>query len=141
METATQARRGDIDIALIAVAHDASLRCSQILAHEWGDVDAPQHDGLGQIHVPHPTAAQPATAPISEFTDQNPARIRPPTPTPANASPTSRPTPPPAAPDLRPPGIGVNAPVAVWGSARCRVGRRSSRAIAGCRYRAGSGRR
>ncbi|WP_419923970.1 site-specific integrase [Candidatus Poriferisocius sp.] len=79
LETATRARRrGGIEIALIAVAHDASLRCSQILALRWKDVDAPQHDGLGQIHVPHPTAAQPATAPISEFTDQALARIRPP---------------------------------------------------------------
>ena len=79
LETPSQARRrAEVDIALIAVAHDASLRCSQILALEWGDVDAPQHGGLGQVRVPHPTAAQQDFAPISEFAAQALARIRPP---------------------------------------------------------------
>ena len=84
LETATQARRrGDTDIALIAVAHDASLRCPQILALRWEDLEAGEHYGLAQIRVPHPTAGQPATAPISEFTAQALARIRPPDADPA----------------------------------------------------------
>ena len=79
LETPSQARRrAEVEIAMIAVAHDASLRCSQILALEWGDVDAGENGGRSQIRVPHPTAAQPATAPISEFADQALARIRPP---------------------------------------------------------------
>ncbi|WP_419845613.1 hypothetical protein [Candidatus Poriferisocius sp.] len=79
LETASQARhRGDIDIAMIAVAHDASLGCSQILALKWGDVDVFEHGGLGQVRVPNPTAYQPDVAPISEFAAQALARIRPP---------------------------------------------------------------
>ena len=79
LETPGQAqRRGDIDIAMIAVAHEASLRCSQILALRWGDVDVFEHGGGGQVRVPHPTAGQQDIAPISEFTAQALARIRPP---------------------------------------------------------------
>ncbi|WP_420618873.1 hypothetical protein [Candidatus Poriferisocius sp.] len=78
-ETTAQARsRGDTDIAMIAVAHDASLGCSQILALRWEDVVAPEDGGLGQVRVPNPTAYQPDVAPISEFTAQALARIRPP---------------------------------------------------------------
>ena len=84
METAGQARRrGDTDIAMIAVAHDASLGCSQILALRWEDVDAPGDAGLGQVRVPNPSAHQPDVAPISEFTAQALDRIRPPDPDPA----------------------------------------------------------
>lgn len=78
-ETAGQARRrGDADIAMIAVAHDALLRSSQLLALKWGDVDGGEDGAGGQIRVPNPTAGQQRLAPISEFTAQALARIRPP---------------------------------------------------------------
>ena len=84
LETPGQARRrGDVDIAMIAVAHEASLRCSQILALRWGEVEVREQGGGGQVRVPLPTAGQQEFAPISEFTAQALARIRPPDADPA----------------------------------------------------------
>ena len=83
-ETAEQAAlRGEVDIAMVAVAHDASLRASELLALTWADIDLPRDGGLGHIRVPPSDTAPQDTAPISEFAAQALARIRPPDADPA----------------------------------------------------------
>ena len=69
LEQATQ--RALVDIAMIALAHDAALRCSEFLALRWMDIEAPEENGLHVVRIrrskPDQTG-QGAFAPISNFT-------------------------------------------------------------------------
>ncbi len=80
-ETADQARqRGDFDIAMVCVAHDALLRCSELLALRWADIDLPEGGGCGTVRIRRSKTDQHgegAAAPISEYTCQALARLKP----------------------------------------------------------------
>lgn len=73
-------RRGSIDIAMITLAHDAALRCNELLALTWGDVEAsPSGDHVVRIRRSKTDqTGKGAFAPISEFTAQAVNAIRPP---------------------------------------------------------------
>lgn len=86
LETTEQAwRRAQCDIAIAAVAHDAALRCSELLALVWADINPPQNGGCWTVRIRRSKTDQTgrgAYAPISEFTAQaltniKPARARP----------------------------------------------------------------
>ena len=73
-------RRADVDIAMICVAHDALLRSSELLALRWEDIDLPESGGCGTVRIRRSKTDQHgigAVAPISEFTCQALARVRP----------------------------------------------------------------
>ena len=80
-ETTRQARqRANIDIAMIALAHDALLRCSELLALTWADINLPANGGRGTVQIRRSKTdqnAQGAVVPISEFAAQALARIKP----------------------------------------------------------------
>jgi len=80
-ETPEQAaRRADVDIAMICVAHDAALRCSELLALTWAHVDLPANSEVGLVWIRRSKTDQNghgAAAPISKFTAQALARTRP----------------------------------------------------------------
>ena len=79
-ETSQQARqRAKADIAMTTVAHDAALRCCELLALRWGDIEVSE-DGGGVVWIRRSKSdqtGQGAAAPISEFTSQALARLKP----------------------------------------------------------------
>ena len=81
LETSEQAhRRAICDIAMTAVAHDAAPRCSELLAIRWADINPPQHGGCWTVRIRRSKTDQPgrgAYAPISEFTAQAIANVKP----------------------------------------------------------------
>ena len=81
LETPEQAvRRAEVEIALIVVAHDAALRCSELLALTWGDADLPADCENGTVWIRRSKTdqnGQGATLPISKFTAEALIRIRP----------------------------------------------------------------
>ncbi|MYL10068.1 MAG: tyrosine-type recombinase/integrase, partial [Acidimicrobiia bacterium] len=81
LETPEQAqKRADIDIAMIVVAHDGLLRCSETLALKWVDVEFSENGGPATIWITRSKAdqhAKGAAVPISEFAARALARIRP----------------------------------------------------------------
>ena len=81
VETAEQAeQRARFDIAMIALAHDAALRCSELLALCWGDIEAPEENARHVVRIRRSKTDQTgrgAVAPISDFTAQAIARIKP----------------------------------------------------------------
>ena len=80
-ETPEQAaRRAEFDIAMIAVAHDAALRCSELLALTWGDTNLPADGEPGTVSIRRSKTdqnGQGETMPISKFTTQALIRIKP----------------------------------------------------------------
>lgn len=78
-ETPEQARqRADIDIAMICVAHDAALRCSELLALTSADIDLTADGGWVWIRRSKTDQnGQGTAAPICEFTARALARIKP----------------------------------------------------------------
>ena len=81
LETPEQARkRADIDIAMLVLAHNALLRCSELLALTWADVQLSAHAGLATISIRRSKTdqhAKGAAVPISEPAAQALARLRP----------------------------------------------------------------
>lgn len=80
LETPEQAReRADADIAMLAVGHDALLRCSELLALTWNDIDHPPDGGLDTIWIGRSKTDQNgegAAVAISEYASQALARLR-----------------------------------------------------------------
>ena len=69
------------DIAMIAVSHNAALRCSELLALTWGDVSRSDHAETGSVLIRRSKTdqtAQGAVCPISTYALQALDRIRPP---------------------------------------------------------------
>ncbi len=81
LETPEQAkRRADVDIAMVVVAHNGALRCSEMLALRWGDVDFFEGGGLATIWIRRSKSdqkGQGAAVAISEYAAQALARIKP----------------------------------------------------------------
>ena len=81
VETPEQAeQRALVDIAMIALAHDAALRSSELLELRWKDIETPGENELHVVRIRHSKTdqtGQGAVAPISDFTAQAIARIRP----------------------------------------------------------------
>ncbi len=51
-ETPEQAeQRARTDTAMITLAHDAALRCSELLALRWKDIEAPDDDRLTVVRI------------------------------------------------------------------------------------------
>ena len=74
------AQRALFDIAMIALAHDAALRCSELLALRWMDIEAPDDNELHVVRIRRSKTdqtGQGAAAPISDFAAQAVARIKP----------------------------------------------------------------
>ena len=88
-ETPEQARqRALVDIALIILAYDAALRCCELLALTWGDIEFIEGPVGGVVHIRRSKTdqtGQGAVAAISVFAAQALARIRP-----ADADPADR---------------------------------------------------
>ena len=82
LETAEQAeRRALVDIALVSVAHDGLLRCSEQLALRWSDITATENGGGALVFIRRSKTDQNANgayAPISPFASQALERIKPP---------------------------------------------------------------
>ena len=82
LETPEQAaHRALIDIALIAVAHDALLRSSELLALRWADINMAEDGRCGLVRIRRSKTDQTANgafAPISESAYQALQRIKPP---------------------------------------------------------------
>ncbi len=80
LETPAQARkRADTDIAMLAVGRDALLRCSELLAITWNDVDHPPGGGLATIWIHRSKTDQDGkgtAVAISEYASQALARLR-----------------------------------------------------------------
>ncbi|MXW61198.1 MAG: tyrosine-type recombinase/integrase [Acidimicrobiaceae bacterium] len=73
---------------MIALAHDAALRSSELLALRWGDIETPQENGINIVRIRWSKTdqkAQGAVAPMSDFTAQAITRIKP-----INANPRGR---------------------------------------------------
>lgn len=85
-ENADQARqRADVDIAMVAVAHDAALRCCELLALRWADIEPAQTNQCGTVTIRRSKTdqdGQGAVVPISAFASQALARLRPHNPIP-----------------------------------------------------------
>lgn len=85
-ETHSQAgQRAIVDIAMVALAHNALLRCAELLALTWADIDL-LAGGSGTVRIRRSKtdqAGQGAVVAISEFTCGALARLRP-----AGAQPT-----------------------------------------------------
>ena len=74
------ARRAELEIAMIALAHDAALRRSELLALTWADIELPADGEPGTVSIRRSKTdqnGQGAALPISEFTTQALIRIRP----------------------------------------------------------------
>ncbi|WP_420436984.1 tyrosine-type recombinase/integrase [Candidatus Poriferisocius sp.] len=82
LETPEQAaHRALIDIALVAVAHDALLRGSELLALRWGDINMAEDGRCGLVRIRRSKTDQTANgavAPISKSAYQALQRINPP---------------------------------------------------------------
>lgn len=82
LETPEQAaQRALADIALVAVAHDGLLRCSELIALRWADVIAAGNGECGLIRIRRSKTDQDAlgaVVPISQFASQALERIKPP---------------------------------------------------------------
>ena len=80
-ETRRQARkRAVVDIAIVALAHDALLRGGELLALRWADIDLPEGGGRGTVLIRRSKTdqhGQGAAVAISEFTCRALARLRP----------------------------------------------------------------
>lgn len=80
LETHEQAQqRASINIAMIALAHDAALRCSELLALTWGDIEA-SRSGDWVVRIRRSKTdqtGQGAFAPVCEFTARAIAAIKP----------------------------------------------------------------
>lgn len=80
-ETCRQARRrAVVDIAIVALAHDALLRCGELLALIWADIDLPADGDSGTVLIRRSKTdqhGQGAVVTISEFTRDALARLRP----------------------------------------------------------------
>ena len=80
-ETPEQAaQRALVDIALVAVAHNGLLRCSELRALRWADIVLPENGGCGLVHIRRSKTdqnAQGAVVPISECASQALARLKP----------------------------------------------------------------
>ena len=89
LETPGQAaQRAVVDIAMVAVAHNALLRCSELLALRWADIELAEDGRCGLIHIRRSKTDQAgigAFAPISQFASQALERIKP-----ADADPEDR---------------------------------------------------
>ena len=73
-------KRARADIAMIALAHDAALRSSELLALRWRDIETSEENGLNVVRIRRSKTdqtGQGAVAPVSDFTTQAIARIRP----------------------------------------------------------------
>lgn len=73
-------RRAEIDIAIIALAHDAALRSSELLALIWNDIEVPFEKGIHLIRIRRSKTdqtGQGAVVPISDLTAKAIALIRP----------------------------------------------------------------
>ena len=69
------------DIAMIAVSHDAALRCSELLALRWSDISRSDGAETGRILIRRSKTdqtARGAVCPISAYTLQALERMRPP---------------------------------------------------------------
>ena len=81
LESREQAqKRADTDIAMVAVAHDAALRCAELLALTWGDFERPEGEELATIWIGRSKTDQTgegAAVPISEYAAQALERLRP----------------------------------------------------------------
>ena len=81
LETPEQAqKRALFDIALICAAHDAALRRSELLALKWSDINPPQPGGCWTVLIRRSKTdrtGQGAYAPISDYTAQALATIKP----------------------------------------------------------------
>lgn len=82
LETAGQAaRRALVDIALVSVAHDGLLRCSELLAVRWGDVVAADSGGGALVYIrcsKTDQGANGAYVPVSQPALEALEQIRPP---------------------------------------------------------------
>ncbi len=80
-ETLDQARqRAGTDVAMAAVAHDAALRSSELLALTWADIALSQPDRCATVTIRRSKSdqtSQGAVAPISEFASHALARLKP----------------------------------------------------------------
>ena len=80
-ETAEQAaRRAVCDIAMICVAHDAALRCSELLALIWADIELADGSEFGTVRIRRSKTdqnGQGSFVPVSEYTSQALARLKP----------------------------------------------------------------
>lgn len=80
LETSEQAQRHtDVDVAMVVDAHNGALRCSEMLALKWDDVEFSEDAGLATIWIRRPKTdhkGQGATAPISVYAAQALARIK-----------------------------------------------------------------
>ena len=80
-ENADQAQqRAKVDIAMVAVTHDAALRCNELLALKWADIELSQTNECGSVKIRRSKTdqdGQGAVVPISEFASQALARLRP----------------------------------------------------------------
>ncbi|MCY3578725.1 MAG: tyrosine-type recombinase/integrase [bacterium] len=80
-ETRSQARRrAKADIAMVSLAHDALLRCAELLALTWADVDLPEDGGSGTVLIHRSKTdqtGQGAVVSISEFTCAALTRLKP----------------------------------------------------------------
>ena len=80
-ETRRQAReRARVDVAMVGLAHDALLRCSELLELRWGDIDLPAGGGCGTARIRRSKTDQSgrgAAAPVSETTCKALARMKP----------------------------------------------------------------
>ena len=85
-ETPDQAdRRGDTDVAMAAVAHDAALRSSELLALTWADIMPSQPDRCGLVTIRRSKTdqtAKGAVTPISKYASDALARLKPADPDP-----------------------------------------------------------
>ena len=81
-ETRCQARRrAVVDIAIVTLAHDALLRCGELLALTWADFDLSAAGSCGTVLIRRSKTdqhGQGAVATISEFTCNALAQLRPP---------------------------------------------------------------
>ena len=81
LETEEQAhRRAIAEIAMIALAYDALLRCGELLALTWADIEPPDNTGCGTVRIRRSKTdqtGQGAIAPISEFACEALMRLKP----------------------------------------------------------------
>ncbi len=81
LETRSQAQqRATVDVAMISLAHDALLRCSELLALRWADIDLSESGSYGTVLIRRSKTdqtGQGAVVPISEFSYAALVRLKP----------------------------------------------------------------